>query len=198
MSHGSQRTVQEIYSPNQKLAHGWKCSVNDVMKLSPLWCCDLSHNMVIKYHQWGENKSNQQRGQTFTSCPVYPGLRPYVPARKANKCSFGYFLFRPGCDASRHRRFINTHNYTCPWIRRSCVVNIFARKGCYSHTVQAFLRWTQACLCVTVCLCWEEAWPTSAWHFIKQISGTLRPRACRDVQRGGVGCRFQTFLLSCC
>lgn len=29
---------------------------------------------------------------------------------------------------------------------------------------------------VTVYLCWEEAWATALWHFIKQITGTLQPR----------------------
>ena len=47
----------KIYSPNQKLAFGWKCSVNDVMKLSPLLCCDLSQNVrVVK-----ERKSRRER-----------------------------------------------------------------------------------------------------------------------------------------
>lgn len=41
----------KIYSPNQKLAFGWKCSVNDVMKLSPLRCCDLSRSSGVTVEQ---------------------------------------------------------------------------------------------------------------------------------------------------
>lgn len=63
---------------------------------------------------------------------AYVHVRSSFLASKTNKCTFRYFLFRPGCytnhrdDASRHRAFINTDNYTFLQSQCSPVVNIFA------------------------------------------------------------------------
>lgn len=59
--------------------------------------------------------------------------------------------------------------------------------GCYSRrgSTQSRPSWDEPMHipCVTVYLCWQEAWPTALWHFIKQITATLKPRAYRDSQR---------------
>lgn len=68
--------------------------------------------------------------------------------------------------------------------------------GCYSRSGSTLSRpsWDEPkhIPCVTVYLCWQEAWATALWHFIKQITGTLSPRACGDSQseREGGLCDF--------
>lgn len=67
----------KIYSPNQTLAFGWKCSVNDVMKVSPLGCCDLSRTSGVSV----ESRT------AFRGCLVSPPPSPLVT--KTNKgCIF--------------------------------------------------------------------------------------------------------------
>lgn len=66
---------------------------------------------------------------------------------------------------------------------RLCCKYCCWESGCYSRGGSTRCRpsWDEPkhIPCVTVYLCWEEAWLTAAWHFIKQISGTLKPRPCR-------------------
>lgn len=54
----------KIYSPNQKSDFGWKCSVNDVMKLSPLRCRDLSRHSGVR--------AEKKKPSEALLCSLYP------------------------------------------------------------------------------------------------------------------------------
>lgn len=60
--------------------------------------------------------------------------------------------------------------------------------GCYScgGSTQSRPSWDEPkhIPSVTVYLCWEEAWATALWHFIKQITGTLQPRDLHGIPEG--------------
>lgn len=80
----------KIYSPNQTLAFGWKCSVNDVMKVSPLGCCDLSHTSGV----------SAEPRMVFRGCLVSPPPSPLVT--KTNKCRIFWMLHAPVTAIHQH------------------------------------------------------------------------------------------------
>lgn len=94
----------KIYSPNQKLAFGWKCSVNDVMKLSPLRCCDLSRSSGVGVEQ----EKNPPE-------PVLCSLGPPHLSQKQINANWHILHVAPIChcrdDASGHQPFINMDDF---------------------------------------------------------------------------------------
>lgn len=123
-------------------------------------------------------------------------VAPHFLARKAKKCRCGYFLFRVGCYTNLLLSG-SMHNAGNPSSARIITLSVNSAQlcgkyccwesGCYSRGGSTRCRpsWDEPkhIPCVTVYLCWEEAWLTAAWHFIKQISGTLKPRPCRVSER---------------
>lgn len=127
-----QRAVKEIYSPNQKLLHGWKCSVNDVIKLSPLWCCDLSHNFGNHKRTTTTTGTNFHRlsCMAWRACMTVP-----IPCRESKQTCAWIFSFSPrmwhkpvavGDDALHRQAIINMANYTLCELGAVVLVNIFA------------------------------------------------------------------------
>lgn len=78
--------AKEIYSPNQKLAHGWKCSVNDVMK--------LSRSDAVINHTIQESRTRASVNGDELWCR--PCARPSTcPCQKSKQMYIWIFSFSP-------------------------------------------------------------------------------------------------------
>lgn len=155
-------------------------------KVSPLWCRDLSEQCGSrKWTQVGENNDGGRTGHQSSSCALLPALEVASLLAKQTNAHLDIFFFASDVAAGMMHRVALPSSIRLITLsvnsRAVAFVNVFTGiRVVYAAAAAAHspgLPEMNPCISwlVTVCPCWQEAWPRALWHFIKQITGLHRP-----------------------
>lgn len=129
-----------------------------------------------------QNKSTTGTNSHEMSCTVcgYVRVCARSPCQKSKQMYFLdiFFFTLDVTQTCCHRDDASRRRPSSIWLITStvslvqlCCKYFCWEAGCYSRggSTQSRPSWDEPkhIPCVTACLCWEEAWPTALWHFIK-------------------------------